>query len=69
MDLLGQRFGRLVVTSPAPRSVDGYVTWACSCDCGATAIIKTRSLRRGSTRSCGCLRADANRARNRARAA
>ena len=58
IDLTGMRFGRLVVTSKSP----GYVTcgalWNCLCDCGNTRIIPSQSLKRGRTKSCGCLNAE-----------
>lgn len=56
-DLTDQRFGHLVVLSDShTRAADGSVNWLCRCDCGAGKIADTKSLRSGSTRSCGCLR-------------
>jgi len=55
MKLEGQRFGRLVVQAPAG-SKDTYRWWQCRCDCGGLAVVRSRSLRTGRTRSCGCLR-------------
>lgn len=54
-NLLGQRFGRLVVlTEDAPR---GYVKyWICECDCGTRKSVRTSHLRLGKIKSCGCLR-------------
>ena len=52
-DLLGQRFGRLIVRE--------YVTgskFRCQCDCGATVVVLTYSLTHNKTRSCGCLRSE-----------
>jgi hypothetical protein len=57
--LLGQRFGRLVVTDFAGRRKSGkrkILLWECRCDCGHTAIVPAESLSSGNTRSCGCLR-------------
>jgi hypothetical protein len=53
-DLTGKRFGRLLV---AERSSAGSneAMWACECDCGGTKVVSGSSLRRGDTRSCGCL--------------
>lgn len=62
---IGQRFGRLVVTGQAPSRRDSYQLrpyWACVCDCGNVANVEVRSLKRGGTRSCGCLRIDAGKA-------
>ena len=30
--------------------------WVCRCACGATAVVATSELRKGDTKSCGCLR-------------
>jgi hypothetical protein len=60
VDLTGQRFERLVVTSRSPnisRSPGGLkVYWLCRCDCGNVCEVRGYDLRAGTTRSCGCLR-------------
>ena len=56
LDLVGQRFGRLVVQRFAGKANDGGVLWECLCDCGNTTITRTSSLRAGVVNSCGCLR-------------
>jgi hypothetical protein len=58
-DLVGQRFGRLVVVALADPSAAGQVRWHCKCDCGATTAVQTSNLRSGHVRSCGCLGAEA----------
>ncbi len=60
-DLTGLVFGRLVVLSRAPNNVDRNVQWRCRCSCGEITVIRSQALRAGTTRSCGCLRADMNR--------
>lgn len=55
IDLAGQRFGRLTVIEQAD-SLKGRIAWLCKCDCGNTKIATTQTLRRGLTKSCGCLR-------------
>ena len=56
-DWVGQRVGRLVVVKPTnKRDSCGLVLWECRCDCGNTKLVSTAALRRGSTRSCGCMR-------------
>lgn len=50
IDLSGQRFGRLQVIQKLENS-----RWLCKCDCGNETTTTTNSLRRGETRSCGCL--------------
>lgn len=52
IDLTGQRFGRLTALS----SVAGRNTyWRCKCDCGGEALVRLGNLRRGKTKSCGCM--------------
>lgn len=55
MDLIGKRFGRLVVVSLY--SIDKYSTkkYVCRCDCGNTKIIGRSALTTGETKSCKCL--------------
>lgn len=52
MDITGQRFGRLVAISLHSRK--NGARWLCQCDCGKQTVAPTRSLRYGSTKSCGC---------------
>jgi len=54
IDLVGQRFGRLTVVSPA-ETKHGYKYWLCACDCGNQKIISGHCLRNGEIKSCGCL--------------
>jgi len=57
INLLGQRFGKLVAKSPAGISSRGQRLWHCECDCGNTTEVEARVLRRKKgTRSCGCIR-------------
>lgn len=53
LDLMGQRFGRLVVVERAPNR-NGKVWWKCQCDCGNIHYAATQSLRSRHTTSCGC---------------
>lgn len=55
IDLTGQRFGRLAAVERTANTTAGKAQWACRCDCGQFAVVPTSSLRRGFTRSCGCL--------------
>ena len=52
-ELVGQRFGRLVVTAKAPPSKPPKLI--CQCDCGKTSTPTAFDLRTGASRSCGCL--------------
>lgn len=55
LELVGERFGRLIVIENAG-NVGRYPAWRCRCDCGREIISTTPKLRSGNTRSCGCLR-------------
>lgn len=52
-DILGKRFGRLIVLSDAGRNKHGKVLWKCKCDCGIEIITMGSYLRNGDTKSCG----------------
>ena len=54
-NLIGQRFGRLIVLRQAGRNRHGQVMWLCVCDCENEVIVSTNVLMRANTRSCGCL--------------
>lgn len=55
IDLIGNRFGRLVVVEAA-QSRHGSAMWICKCDCGnITRPVFGRDLRIGKVQSCGCL--------------
>ena len=56
LDLIGQRFGRLLVTSFSHTGKGYKKYWNCKCDCGNTTTVLQDQLRRGKTKSCGCLR-------------
>jgi len=51
-DLVGKRFGRLIVTSFSHSNGDSY--WNVKCDCGSDKIVKKGHLKKGETVSCGC---------------
>ena len=57
-DLTGQRFGKLTVLSYVDGSSGNHksAVWLTRCDCGNTKEIKSYSLTKGSTQSCGCIR-------------
>ncbi|RRG09924.1 MAG: AP2 domain-containing protein [Lactobacillus sp.] len=56
IDLSGQRFGRLVAIKPQGKSTNGNLRWLCRCDCGNYTEVDGVQLRRGDSKSCGCLR-------------
>lgn len=58
LNLVGQRFGKLVVIQldhVEDRETGTCIYWKCKCDCGGTRVTSTGHLRHGSTKSCGCL--------------
>ena len=57
VDLTGQKFGRLTVIKRMGIDNWGTVKWLCKCNCelGTEVIVVGSSLRKGHTKSCGCL--------------
>jgi len=53
-NLIGRRFGRLVVLSKVGVNSRKSTTWLCACDCGKTVIASSADLFRGHTVSCKC---------------
>src|SRR5688572_2237917 len=52
----GTRFGRLVVLHREPPDPSRPHLWmVCRCDCGVTKSIPAHRLRKGVSKSCGCL--------------
>lgn len=56
VNLIGQKFGRLKVSSYAGRNKRKNSQWLCVCDCGKQKIADGSDLQSGNTKSCGCLR-------------
>jgi hypothetical protein len=56
IDLIGQVFGRLTVVSEKGKGKSGNIIWECTCCCGNTSLSQGGDLKRGNTKSCGCLR-------------
>jgi hypothetical protein len=66
-DLVGRRFGSLVVASLDEATTaeerrkypsrGGHTYWRCRCDCGAEVSVRSNGLTSGRTVSCGCWRA------------
>lgn len=68
--MIGERFGRLTVLAEGPRaeSTRKQRRWICRCDCGNERLVYVESLRRGLSKSCGCLSRETSAAILRARA-
>jgi hypothetical protein len=55
--MIGKKFGRLLVAAENPiRASNKGKRYDCACDCGGKSISAGIALRRGDTKSCGCLR-------------
>lgn len=61
-DLTGKKFGRLLVLERIENKTykcgASTVQYLCECECGSKTIVLAYRLRRGTTKSCGCLRRD-----------
>lgn len=57
-NLVGMRFGKLVVIAETASQEKHHVRWVCQCDCGNTCIATRASLRSGKKQSCNCLRSE-----------
>lgn len=57
IDLTGKTFHRLKVVKEFGRDAWGQVLWECECSCGSDkkVIVTGNDLKRGNTKSCGCL--------------
>lgn len=57
-NIVGQKFGRLIVIERAEKNQWGNYKWLCKCICGKEKIISGGNLLKGNTQSCGCLQKD-----------
>lgn len=62
----GLRFGRLIITSQSDIREGNDFRYNLSCDCGGTTTAVLANLKRGNTRSCGCLQKEIASARGKA---
>lgn len=54
VDLVGQKFSRLLVLYDTGERKRGNVVWHCRCDCGNEVDVVGHNLTSGHTKSCGC---------------
>lgn len=54
LDLIDQRFGRLIVREEVGRNKQGNILWSCECDCGGETTVRGSDLINYHTKSCGC---------------
>ena len=57
LDITNQRFGKLIAIKPIGINKSGQYKWLCQCDCGNQTITTSDKLKRGHTKSYGCLKA------------
>jgi hypothetical protein len=62
IDITGARFGRLEVVCRS-QNIGPHTTFTCKCDCGNRVDVRSQSLRKGESNSCGCLHSDNMRTR------
>jgi hypothetical protein len=60
-DVTDQPFGLLTAKHRTGKKRNGRAVWLCQCKCGNTAEVTISALRKGDTRSCGCLRKEVGR--------
>ena len=54
-DLTGMKFGKLTVMKRAENDNHNQAIWVCECECGGISTVSGAKLRKGHTKSCGCL--------------
>lgn len=52
-NLIGQRFGMLVVVSESAKK-SNQIHWNCKCDCGNETVVAGNNLKSKQTKTCGC---------------
>jgi len=59
IDIIGHKYGKLTVIKRVSDYItpagDKYIRFLCKCDCGKNKEVNSTALRRGKTKSCGCL--------------
>lgn len=63
-DLTGQKIGRNTFLEYVERTRQGNARWKVRCDCGTEFVLTAANVLHGSTRSCGCIRVEMLKARN-----
>lgn len=53
--MLGVKFGRLTPILKIRHGPAKIIMWVCQCECGNLSVARTQCLKRGESKSCGCL--------------
>jgi hypothetical protein len=54
INIIGRRFGKLVVAAYSHTTQNRKACWKCKCDCGRVVILRGNDLLSGRTKSCWC---------------
>jgi hypothetical protein len=54
--MIGKRFGKLTIIKKTDYHKYRQSIYLCKCDCGKETTVSANNLRKGNTKSCGCLR-------------
>lgn len=55
-DLVGKKYGKLLVIKSAGKSKYGARLWLCKCECGSEILVQTAQLNNGRKTNCGCVK-------------
>ena len=55
IDITGKKFGKLTAIKVHHKSTYGHYFWEFKCDCGNSKVIDANHVKKGSTKSCGCI--------------
>lgn len=64
-NLIGKKFGKLLVLERNGSTKDKHARWLCKCDCGGRVSVASNYLKSGKIKSCGCLKIKHGHAKNR----
>ena len=54
--MIGSKYGMLTIVELAGKSKDRQKVYLCKCDCGKKIKAISGNLKKGNTKSCGCIR-------------
>ena len=60
LQLKNQKFGMLTVIKRTENNKHKESMWLCICDCGKKSTASGKNLKKGNTKSCGCMRVQKN---------
>src|SRR5574340_940921 len=54
--MIGQKFNKLTVKEDTGKRINRGIVWLCECECGNLVEVRANNLRKGHTKSCGCMK-------------